>query len=154
MHSWVFKCREKITAMRNSHMARNVSPIYSVIILCRTAANSLFTTEILFTARGVKLNVTEDKSINFPPCHTNQTHDLLKSIFSLNSFIKNTIKSTTVLPIFICPFSLVQLLQLSFFHTKSRRICSESNSKINSIVHAFKICRPDTSFVTWLLNRI
>lgn len=71
--------------LRNSHVAKNVSPIYSVIVFCRTAANSLLLIEILFTARGVKLNVTEDKSINFPQCHTDQTEDLLKRMVSLNS---------------------------------------------------------------------
>lgn len=94
------KCREKITAIRNSHMARNVSPIYSVVF-CRTTANSLLLIGSLFTA-GVSNNATEDKSINFPQCHTDQTEYLLKSIVSLNSTIKNTIKSTTVLPIFKC----------------------------------------------------
>lgn len=102
MHSWVFRCREKITAIRNSHMARNVSPIYSVIAFCRTAANSLLPIEISFAARAVKLNVTEDKSISFPQCHTDHTQDLLKTIVFLNSINENTIKSTTVLPIFIC----------------------------------------------------
>lgn len=46
-------------------MTINVSPVYSVIILRRTAANALLLIEILFTARGVKLNVIEDKPISF-----------------------------------------------------------------------------------------
>lgn len=67
---------KKITAISNSHTARNTSRLYSVTVFCRTAAHSLLLTESLFTARGVRLNATDDKSINFPESLSNQTQDL------------------------------------------------------------------------------